>query len=139
MEPQPSSCASILRVRRPADKKDTRPSMYGLTMDLPRFEFQVRKDNFAETRIAEAATLPLGDGRARLRIDLFAMTSNNITYAAMGEGELGYWDFFPAKHGWGRPPCWGFAAVEASNVEQVAVGARVYGYFPIGTHLDVTP
>ena len=103
------------------------------------FEFQVRKDNFAESSIVEAAALPLAEGAARLRLDLFAMTSNNITYAAMGVGELGYWDFFPAKEGWGRPPCWGFAAVEASNVEQVAVGARVYGYFPIGTHLDVTP
>ncbi|MGO9931742.1 MAG: DUF2855 family protein [Steroidobacteraceae bacterium] len=102
-------------------------------------EFQVRKDNFAETRIVETAALPLGDGQARLRLDLFAMTSNNITYAAMGAGELGYWDFFPAKRGWGRPPCWGFATVEASNSEHVAVGARVYGYFPIGTHLDVAP
>ena len=29
--------------------------------------------------------------------------------------------------------------VEASNVAKIAVGARVYGYFPIGTHLDVLP
>jgi hypothetical protein len=113
--------------------------MYGLALELPMLEFQVRRDNFAETRIVEAPTLPLADGQARLRLDLFAMTSNNITYAAMGEGELGYWDFFPAKAGWGRPPCWGFATVEASKSEPVAVGARVYGYFPIGTHLDVTP
>lgn len=102
-------------------------------------EFQVRKDNFAETRIVEAEALSLADGQARLRLDLFAMTSNNITYAAMGEGELGYWDFFPAKQGWGRPPCWGFATVAATNSEHVAIGARVYGYFPIGTQLDVTP
>lgn len=102
-------------------------------------EFQVRKDNFADTRIVETTALPLGAGQARLRLDLFAMTSNNITYAAMGAGELGYWDFFPAKPGWGRPPCWGFATVEATNSGHVAMGARVYGYFPIGTHLDVTP
>src|SRR5271163_500199 len=103
------------------------------------FEFHVRKDNFAESSMVEAAAPPLAAGAARLRLDLFAMTSNNITYAAMGEGELGYWDFFPAKQGWGRPPCWGFATVEASNSEHVAIGARVYGYFSIGTHLDVTP
>ncbi len=103
------------------------------------YDFQVRKDNFADTRIVETATQPLGDREARLRLDLFAMTSNNITYAAMGEGELGYWDFFPTKEGWGRPPCWGFATVEASNTEHATIGARVYGYFPIGTHLDVTP
>src|SRR5271168_2625569 len=104
-----------------------------------RIEFQVRKNNFAETRIIQTTALPLGDGQARLRVDLFAMTSNNITYAAMGGGELGYWDFFPGETAWGRPPCWGFATVEASNVEHVPVGGRVYGYFPIGTHLVVWP
>jgi hypothetical protein len=103
------------------------------------YEFQIRKDNFAETRFVQTTALPLSDGQARLRLDLFAMTSNNITYAAMGEGELGYWDFFPAQQSWGRPPCWGFATVEATNSEHVVIGARLYGYFPIGTHLDVTP
>src|SRR5271170_4491742 len=104
------------------------------------YEFLVRKDNFAETRFVETTASPLGDGQARLRLDLFAMTSNNITYAAMGEGELGYWDFFPAEaDGWGRPPCWGFATVEASNAAGVVPGARVYGYFPMATHLDVWP
>lgn len=102
-------------------------------------EFQVRKEDFADTRIVETTAPPLADRAARLRLDLFAMTSNNITYAAMGKGELGYWDFFPAQEGWGRPPCWGFATAAASNSEHVAIGARVYGYFPIGTHLDVTP
>jgi len=71
--------------------------MYGLTMELPKIEFQVRKNNFAETRIMQTTALPLGDGQARLRLDPFAMTSNNIMYAAMGEGELGYWDFFRRK------------------------------------------
>ncbi len=102
-------------------------------------EFQVCKDNFAETRIVETTARPLANGAVRLQLNLFAMTSNNITYAAMGAGELGYWDFFPAKEGWGCPPCWGFATVEASNAAHVAIGARVYGYFPIATHLDVTP
>src|SRR5277367_3978109 len=102
-------------------------------------EFQVRRDDFSVTRISEARQEPLAAGTARLRLELFALTSNNITYAMMGEGELGYWDFFPAEDGWGRPPCWGFATVEASNVEGLSQGARVYGYFPIGTHLDVIP
>ena len=100
-------------------------------------EFQARKSDFAATRIVETAPATLATGVARLRIELFALTSNNITYAAMGEGELGYWDFFPAPERWGRPPCWGFATVEASDAEHVSPGARVYGYFPIGTHLDV--
>ena len=101
-------------------------------------EFQVRKDDFAISRVTETPLAPLPEGAARLRIDLFAMTSNNITYAAMGGGALGYWDFFPAPAGWGRPPCWGFATVDESNADNVVPGTRVYGYFPMGTHLDVT-
>jgi hypothetical protein len=100
-------------------------------------EFQVGKSDFSATRVVEVPPPTLAEGAVRLRIELFALTSNNITYAAMGEGALGYWDFFPAPEGWGRPPCWGFATVEASNADQVRPGARVYGYFPIGTHLDV--
>ena len=100
-------------------------------------EFQVRKSDFSATRVVDVPPPTLADGAVRLRIELFALTSNNITYAAMGEGELAYWDFFPAPEGWGRPPCWGFATVEASNADQVSPGARVYGYFPIGTHLDI--
>ena len=34
------------------------------------------------------------DGAVRLRIDRFALTSNNITYGAFGEG-MSYWSFFP--------------------------------------------
>src|SRR5580698_9935890 len=100
-------------------------------------QFQASKNDFATTRFVEVAPPQLAAGEARLRVDLFALTSNNITYAAMGEGALGYWDFFPASEGWGRPPCWGFATVEESTVDQVSPGMRVYGYFPIGTHLEI--
>ena len=37
---------------------------------------------------------PLADGELRLRIERFALTANNITYAAFGEA-MRYWDFFP--------------------------------------------
>jgi hypothetical protein len=53
-------------------------------------EMQVRKDDLRISRVVDVALPPLGDGAARLRLELFALTSNNITYAAMGEGVLGY-------------------------------------------------
>jgi hypothetical protein len=55
---------------------------------------------------------------------------NNITYAAFGD-VMSYWSFFPAESGWGRIPVWGFAAVDASNVDGLVAGERVYGYFPM--------
>jgi hypothetical protein len=100
-------------------------------------EFRVRRNDFAASQFVETPLPPIAEGSVRMRLELFALTSNNITYAAMGDGELGYWDFFPTEEGWGRPPCWGFGEIEASRATGLSVGDRVYGYFPIGTHLDV--
>jgi hypothetical protein len=82
---------------------------------------------------------PLADGEARLRIDRFALSSNNITYAAFGEA-MKYWDFFPSgEPGWGCIPVWGFADVVESRADGVDVGARCYGYWPMGRYLVVRP
>lgn len=102
-------------------------------------DIQISKADLRIARVVDVAAAPLAEGAARLRLDLFALTANNITYAAMGAGRLGYWDFFPGPDGWGRPPVWGFATVTQSAVPGVAEGTRVYGYFPIGATLDVAP
>jgi hypothetical protein len=102
-------------------------------------EIQIRKSELRDTRVVDVAPGPLADGAARLRLELFALTANNITYAAMGEGALGYWDFFPGPEGWGRPPVWGFGTVVQSNAPGVFEDSRFYGYFPIGEALDVVP
>ena len=74
-----------------------------------------------------------------MRIDRFALTTNNITYAAFGDA-MNYWNFFPTGDAaWGHMPVWGFADVVASTVEVVAVGERFYGYFPIASHLRMQP
>ncbi len=81
----------------------------------------------------------LQPGQARLAIEHFALTANNITYAAFGE-TMKYWQFFPAADpGEGCLPVWGFATVAESLAEGVQVGRRVWGYFPAGSHLVVTP
>lgn len=84
---------------------------------------------------AECALQP---SQARLQIEHFALTANNITYAAFGES-MHYWQFFPAPDGWGCIPVWGFATVIESRAENITAGERVYGYLPMATHLLVQP
>ncbi len=78
------------------------------------------------------------DGQALLKVDHFSFTANNVTYAAFGDA-MKYWDFFPSEDGWGIVPVWGFADVVESRAEGVSIGDRFYGYFPMATHLTVTP
>jgi hypothetical protein len=102
-------------------------------------ELHISKRDIRTTEFVDVAAAPLAPGAARLQLDLFALTSNNVTYAAMGEGMLGYWDFFPAPEGWGKVPVWGFATVVESNAPDIAAGARYYGYYPLAETLDVIP
>ena len=98
----------------------------------------VARDDLRRFRFDDAPVPEPGPGEVRLRINSFALTANNITYAAFGD-IMSYWGFFPAEPGWGRIPVWGFATVDASGVEGLVPGERVYGYFPMSTHLIVTP
>ena len=103
-------------------------------------DFLVRRDDLHATRVrtAEAPAL-IADGDVLMTVDRFALTANNVTYAAFGDA-MSYWDFFPSNEdGWGCIPVWGFGTVVASRCEGVAVGERFYGYFPMATHLRVTP
>lgn len=103
-------------------------------------DFVVQKNELRESRIEDAPADPgsLRSGEVLLKVDKFALTANNITYAVFGDA-MRYWHFFPAKEGWGRVPVWGFGDVVASKADDVPVGARAYGYFPMSTHLTVTP
>ena len=98
----------------------------------------VKKSALTETQIHDDTVGALGDGEVRLKIESFSVTANNITYAVIGD-IFGYWNFFPAEGDWGVVPMWGHAVVEESRHTDIAVGERVYGYLPMGTHLDVLP
>src|SRR4249919_1638559 len=99
----------------------------------------VRQDQLGSTRIETREDEPLADGQVRVRIDSFALTSNNITYAAFGEA-MSYWQFYPTgAEGWGSIPVWGFASVVHSLHPGVAVGERLYGYFPMASAVVLTP
>lgn len=105
-------------------------------------DFLVRKDQLASTELRSAPELPLSEGEVRLRIDKFALTSNNITYAAFGEA-MNYWLFFPVHapddQGWGRIPVWGFATVLQSLHPAVALGEKFYGYYPMSSNVVLQP
>jgi hypothetical protein len=101
----------------------------------------VRKDRLSDTtqQTVLAPTLEnLAPGQVLMEVDRFSLTSNNITYAAMGE-RLDYWSFFPAPEGMGIVPVWGFANVISSNCNGIMEGERFYGYYPMSTHLVVEP
>ena len=65
----------------------------------------VNRGALNEVAFKRAEPAPGRDGVV-LRIDTFALTSNNVTYAVAPE-QLGYWNFFPSdRPGWGRVPVW---------------------------------
>lgn len=85
-------------------------------------------------------TLPaLKDGEIMVRIDTFALTANNVSYGLSGD-LIGYWKFFPTfEEGWGKVPVWGMADVVESACPDIKVGERIYGFFPMSSHLVLTP
>lgn len=111
-------------------------------MDIPTpTRFGVSRTDLHATRLLPdpdaPAARPLREGEVRLQVQTFALTANNITYAAFGD-RMKYWAFFPSgAEGWGCIPVWGFAEVVESRHAEVATGQRVYGYLPMGHYLVV--
>jgi hypothetical protein len=100
-------------------------------------QFEVRRDDLHESRVVESEAPELEPGETLLAVSAFGLTTNNITYAVMGDA-MSYWDFFPAQNGWGRIPVWGFGDVAADGAG-LERGARAFGYWPPATHLVVKP
>lgn len=103
----------------------------------------IHRDRLADAHLGPDPDAPaaraLAEGEARLALQTFSLTANNITYAAFGEA-MKYWQFFPSGDAaFGCLPVWGFATVAESRVPGLAVGRRVWGYHPAGTHLVVAP
>ncbi|CAK9041981.1 Uncharacterized protein DUF2855 [Durusdinium trenchii] len=102
-------------------------------------EFQVKKDDLNQVRLTTRETDAIGEGEILVKVDRFAFTANNVTYGVVGE-RIGYWKFFPvAENGWGIIPVWGFADVIESNCAEIPVGERLYGYWPMASHLVMRP
>lgn len=100
--------------------------------------FLVDRRNLTKTEFASAPTAELAAGETLLKVDRFAFTANNITYAVIGD-QLKYWQLFPAKDGYGIVPVWGFGEVIESRHDEIKRGERLFGYFPMSTHLKIVP
>ena len=86
-------------------------------------DFEVRRDDLRATRVVDGS-------EGNVRIDRFALTANNVTYAVMGDA-MRYWTFFPAaEDGWGRVPAWGVGEV-------LDTGETIYGLFPMASHVTL--
>jgi len=101
-------------------------------------QFQVNKKDIRNYKIKELTIPEIGEGEVLFRIDRYAFTANNTTYAVLGD-MLKYWNFFPADEENGIVPVWGFAEVVASKNEAINIGDYYYGYYPMSTYLKVEP
>ena len=98
---------------------------------------EVDRATIGDTRLTPVPPTDLEAGQVRVRLDRYAVTANNITYAVFGD-MLGYWDFFPADEGWGRVPAMGWAEVVESAHDDIAVGGRYYGWYPMADSVAFT-
>ncbi len=102
-------------------------------------QFIVARDNLQQSRFVDVAipeTRELLTDSLLIKVDRFAFTANNITYAMLGD-QLKYWSLFPAPNGFGNIPVWGFGDVIASRHPDIPNGERLFGYFPMATHLII--
>ena len=111
-----------------------------MTQRAPAYDVIVNKRDLRQVSIEPAPdeeVIPLEAGQILARLDRFALTSNNVTYGAVGDA-LGYWKFFPvSRPGWGRLPVWGFADVVRSEHAELRAGERIYGFFPMSSYLVI--
>jgi len=102
-------------------------------------ELWVDRTDYRHTRVVRGDIPQSGEGEILVAIDKFAVTANNVTYAASGD-LFGYWQFYPTEENpWGKVPVWGIGEVTASQVKEIEVGERLYGFFPMSSHVLMTP
>lgn len=105
-------------------------------------DLEVDRSQLDRVRVKDREPAALGAGEARVEVERFGLTANNITYAVFGD-LLQYWDFFPVPADpaddtpWGRIPVWGYGRVVESRCDGLDVGRRVFGYLPMSTELVV--
>jgi len=102
-------------------------------------QFNISKTDFESTTLRQMS-LPrldeLSDDCLLVEVERFAFTANNVTYAMLGD-RMKYWQLFKAPDGFGNIPVWGFGRVIASMHPQIAEGERLFGYFPMASHLVI--
>lgn len=112
---------------------------------MERWAIDIDRADITRAAIVHPPAPALAAGEVELALELAAMTANNVTYAALGGpggplgADVGYWDFFADRDSPGRLPVWGFASVVRSDVDGLAPGERLYGYWPLASHAVMRP
>ncbi len=101
-------------------------------------ELWVDRGDLRTTKIVTKPKPALGQGAVLMEIETFGLTANNVSYAVSGDA-IGYWNYYPADDPWGKVPVWGFGRVVESAHSDVALGERVWGFFPMASHAVLEP
>jgi hypothetical protein len=96
-------------------------------------------DRLERHRVHTGALQELRRGEVLFEVECFSLTANNFTYASELGRRIGYWNLFPAEPPWGRLPAWGYIRAVRSRHDEVATGARFYGFCPPGSHVVMSP
>lgn len=105
-------------------------------------ELRVRRDALRDTAVVRRPRAALAAGEIRVAIERMGLTANNVSYAVSGDA-IGYWKYFPvssdALEHWGLVPGWALGDVIESRSETIAVGERLYGFFPMASEVVLSP
>lgn len=112
-------------------------------MTTTSYGYAINLEDFRQTTLLDGFAVhpdTLADGQVMVRIDKIALTSNSISYVIAGKaGLLRYLDLFPAPEGQAHILCWGYGDVVHSKHPDVPEGERLYGFFPIASHIVLSP
>jgi hypothetical protein len=104
-------------------------------------DLEVARADLRRTRIVPGRPLSqeLGADRVLCRIESFALTASNVTYAVTGD-ELGYWDCFPAtEEGLGARSRLGLRRGGDVRTSRHRSRGAVFGFWPMSSHLLFEP
>lgn len=102
----------------------------------------IDKNRHGETLLLQENVKSLESGQILLRVQKFALTANTVTYATVGD-KFGYWDFHKNIHDYGNQSKWGFvpaigwATVEESNNNNIPVGGKYFGWYPMAKYFTL--
>ncbi len=108
-------------------------------MRFNRLDFVFNPNDFRDATFIEEKPLDsslLQKGEVIIAVDRLALTANTISYGVAGKsGLIRYLDSFPTTAPYARMPFWGFGDVVASAHDDIPVGERLYGFYPLSTHI----
>lgn len=98
--------------------------------------FVVNKEQLEEAKFVKESSPVLTDGEILLKVEQYYLSSNNITYAVIGE-KYKYWNFFPKEEPWGAIPVWAYLSVIESKHPTIEVGECFFGFAPMADSFKV--